>query len=103
MNARRRLERLEQLLGRRSPPEEYGVLAQEVREIDRNIKKLEAEIAETEANMTPEELAENQAWQEEENARLDGLSLDEKIAALELEITRLETQEIEEQTEERSK
>ena len=98
---RRRLEHLEQRLRRHSPPKQCGGLALEVWEIDRNIKGLEAEIAEIEANMTPEELAQSRAETEEENAKLDGLSLDEKIAALELEIAWLEAQETKD--EERSK
>jgi uncharacterized small protein (DUF1192 family) len=101
VSVRRRLEHLENRLGRCSPPDECGGLALEVREIDRNIKSLETEIAEIEANMTPEELARSRAETEEENAKLDGLSLDEKIAALELEIAWLEAQETKD--EERSK
>jgi hypothetical protein len=103
MSVRRRLEHLEHRLERCSPPDECGSLALEVREIDRNIKSLETEIAEIEANMTPEELARSRAENEEENAKLDGLSLDEKIAALEPEIAWLEARETEEETEERSK
>ena len=94
MNARRRLERLEQRLVRSETPEpQLGGTAQEIRAIDRNIKRLEAEIAEDEANMMPGELAEHRAWQEEENARLDGLSLDEQIAVLDREIAEFEAEE----------
>ena len=91
MNARRRLERLEQRMAPQT--DQLGGTAQEIRAIDRNIKRLEAEIAEDEANMTPGELAEHRAWQEEENARLDGLSLDEAIAKLDREIAELEAEE----------
>jgi chromosome segregation ATPase len=87
-SVRKRLERLEQQLRRTAPlaPEQPGGLAEEVREIDRNIKRLEAEIAEAEAGMTPEELARKRAELKEFDASLDGLSLDEKIAALKAEI-----------------
>jgi prefoldin subunit 5 len=75
------------------PPDNYPTLATEVREIDRNIKKLTAEIAEAQAGMTPEELARSRAELEEFDATLVGLSLDEKIEALEAEISILEAEE----------
>ncbi len=64
-----------------------------VRAGDRNIKRLTAEIAQAEAGMTPEELARNRAELEEFDARTDRLSLDEKIEALEAEISILEAEE----------
>jgi peptidoglycan hydrolase CwlO-like protein len=87
-SVRKRLERLEQQLRRTAPlaPEQPGGLAEEVREIDKNIARLEAEIAEAEADMTHEELARSRAEFEEFDATLVGLSLDEKIEALEAEI-----------------
>lgn len=57
-----------------------------IRAGDREIKRLEREIAEAEAAMTPEELARSRAWQEESEARRAGLSLDEKIRVLKAEI-----------------
>jgi len=64
-----------------------------VRAGDRNIKRLTAEIAEAEAGMTPAELTRSRAELEEFDASLDGLSLDEKIEALEAEISILEAEE----------
>ncbi len=90
MNLRRRLERVESRAFAPSAPD--SPLAIEVREIDRNIKKLTAEIAEAQAGMTPEELARSRAELEELDASMDGLSLDEQIEALEDEIARLETE-----------
>jgi hypothetical protein len=67
-----------------------------VRAGDRNIKRLEAEIAEAEVNMTPEELlALERSRREELDARLAGLSLDGKIEALEAEIAALNAEEAE--------
>ncbi len=86
---RRRLMRLESLKGGAVPDPEgyYSGTAAEVREIDREIARLEAEIAEAEASMTPDlELAGARAEDEELEARLEGLDIDEKIAALEAEI-----------------
>ena len=103
MNTLRRLERLEQRLKRSPAPGECGDLAREVRTIDETIARLEAEIAETEATMPPEEVHMMRLEHEADMASLDGLSLDEKLAALELEIARLEAQETEEDTKERSK
>ncbi len=90
MNLRRRLERIESRAFGPSAPD--SPLAIEVREIDRNIKKLTAEIAEAEAGMTPAELARERAELEEFDASMKGLSLDAKIEALKDEITRLETE-----------
>jgi hypothetical protein len=64
-----------------------------VRAGDRNIKRLTAEIAEAEAGLSLEELARNRAELEEFDARTDRLSLDEKIEALEAEISILEAEE----------
>ncbi len=90
MNLRRRLERVESRVFAPSAPD--SPLAIEVREIDRNIKKLTAEIAEAEAGMTLEELARSRAEQEESRARLEGLELDEQIRVLEVEIALLEAE-----------
>ena len=67
-----------------------STLAEEVREIDRDIKRLTAEIAEARATMTPEELARSRAEQRASDAHRVGLSLDEHIAVLEAEIAVLE-------------
>jgi len=64
-----------------------------VRAGDRNIKRLTAEIAEAEAGMTPAELTRALAELEEFDATLVGLSLDQKIEALEAEISILEAEE----------
>ena len=64
-----------------------------VRAGDRNIKRLTAEIAEAEAGMTPAELTRSRAELEEFDASLVGLSLDQKIEALEAEISILEAEE----------
>lgn len=104
MSVRRRLEHLEQRLGWSSPPEECGGLAQEIGVIDENIARLQAEIAEAEARMPPEEVQRMRLAHKADMAALEGLSLDEKIAALELEIAQLEAQSTEQETdEERSK
>ncbi len=63
-----------------------------VRAGDRNIKRLTAEIAEAEAGMTPAELTRSRAELEEFDASLVGLSLDQKIEALEAEIALLEAE-----------
>jgi predicted nucleic acid-binding Zn-ribbon protein len=96
MSLRRRLKLLEAHAPDpwpRGSPDNYPTLATEVREIDRTIKRLEAEIAEAEAGMTPAELARKRAEFEEFDATLVGLSLDEKIEALEAEISILEAEE----------
>jgi hypothetical protein len=93
MNARRRLERLEQRLESYPTPEQTGGLAQEIRVIDETMARLEAEIAEAEANMTPEEVQRGHAEHEADMAFLGGLALEEKIAALELAIAKLEAEE----------
>ena len=64
-----------------------------VRAGDRNIKRLTAEIAEAEAGMMPAELTRALAELEEFDATLVGLSLDQKIEALEAEISILEAEE----------
>ncbi len=93
MSIKRRLERAEQRFeGKETTPMVYSGLALEIREIDEEIKRLEREIAEIEAGMTPEELARERAELEEFDASMKGLSLDAKIEALKDEITRLETE-----------
>jgi uncharacterized small protein (DUF1192 family) len=57
-----------------------------IRALDERIAALNAEIAEAEADMTPEELAWERAELEESRTRRAGLSLDEKIATLRAEI-----------------
>ncbi len=57
-----------------------------IRALDERIAALNAEIAEAEADMTPEELAWKRAELEGFNASMKGLSLDEKIATLRAEI-----------------
>ncbi len=64
-----------------------------VRAGDRNIKRLTAEIAEAESGLSLEALARSRAEFEEFDATLVGLSLDEKIEALEAEISILEAEE----------
>lgn len=85
---RRRLRRLESLQGGGSlgypDPEGYSGTAAEIREIDRRIAELEAEI--TEAGMSPEEVERSRAEAHAFMESLEGLSLDEKIEALEAEI-----------------
>jgi len=66
-----------------------------VRAGDRKIESLEREITEAEAAMTPEELAQQRAWDEEFDARTNRLSLDGKIEALEAEIAALNAEEAE--------
>jgi hypothetical protein len=100
MSVRRRLKHLEQRLGRRSPPDDCGGLAREVRAIDETAARLEAEIAQAESSMPPEEVERASAEDREFAASIEGLSLDEKMAALEREIAELEAKE---KTEERSK
>jgi ATPase subunit of ABC transporter with duplicated ATPase domains len=64
-----------------------STLAEEVREIDRDIKRLRAEIEEAETHMTPEEVARRRAEHQEFFMKtLDGLELDERIEALSAEI-----------------
>jgi uncharacterized small protein (DUF1192 family) len=75
------------------PPGNSPTLAAEVREIDRNIKKLTAEIAQAEAGLTPAERARSRAEFEEFDATLDGLELDQKIEALKAEIALIEAEE----------
>ncbi len=91
----RRLERLEQQLRRTAllAPEPPGGLAEEVRAIDRNIARLEAEIAKVEAAMPPAKVARSRAEFEEFDKSLDGLELDQEIEALKAEITLLEAEE----------
>jgi len=86
LKARTKLDKLERLFHSMPPSGRGSPLADEVREIDWEIKRLEAEIAEAEADMTPEELAQSRAEQEESDARRAGLSLDEQIAVLEAEV-----------------
>jgi len=96
MNARTKLDKLERkaaALPAAGQEDRGSSLAEEVREIDRTIKRLTAEIAEAEANMTPEELAQSRAKEEEFDKSLDGLTLDEKIACLDAEIALLEAEE----------
>jgi DNA repair exonuclease SbcCD ATPase subunit len=89
-----RVSRLEQRLLRVEEPRgDPGPLATEVREIDRTIKRLEAEIAEAEAVLPLEALARSRAEFEEFDATLDGLELDQKIEALKAEISILEAEE----------
>lgn len=76
-----------------------GGLAQEVRAIDETISRLEAEIAENEASMTPEEVQRVRADHEADMTLLGGLTFEERIAALELVIAELEARE--EETNER--
>jgi uncharacterized small protein (DUF1192 family) len=68
-------------------------LAREIQDIDQHIRELEADIAEGDAQMSPEERSREEAELEEFLRSLEGLSLDEKIAALEAEIERLKTSE----------
>ena len=86
MRARSKLDRLERKARSMPPSGRDSPLADEVREIDRNMKRLEAEIAEIEASMTPEELARSRAEQEKSRTRLEGLELDEQIRVLEAEV-----------------
>lgn len=88
---RGRLRRLEAVHAKQAgslarSPEGPSGLAAEIREIDRHIAELEAGIAEAEASMTPEEVERARAEHKGSMAYLEGLSLDEKIAALEAEI-----------------
>jgi hypothetical protein len=73
------------------PPLDRGsTLADEVRQINADIRRLECEIAKAQAAMTPEELAQNRAEHEECVESLDGLELDEQIRVLKAEIALLE-------------
>jgi hypothetical protein len=67
-----------------------STLAEEVREIDRDIKRLRAEIEEAETHMTPEEVARRRAEHQEFRKTLDGLELDDQIEALSAEIAAIE-------------
>ncbi len=93
MSVRTKLERLERRAFTLPPAQRYSPLADEARELDREIKRLEAEIAEARVSMTPEELAQSRAEQEAFDARCTGLSLDEHIRVLEEEIALLEADE----------
>lgn len=64
-----------------------------VQALDRRIARLEREIAEAEATMTPEELAQLRAWEKESDARRAGLSIDEHIRVLKAEIAEAEAEE----------
>lgn len=87
---RHRIDELERKVGTLPPPGGGPTPADEVREIDREIKRLEAEIAEAQASMTPEGLARNRAEHEEFMKTLDGLELDEQIEALSANIAAIE-------------
>jgi peptidoglycan hydrolase CwlO-like protein len=89
VSLKRRVESLEARAPGGGLPPVTGTAA-EIREIDREIARLEREIAEREVLMGPEELEE---WHRKEaerladfEARTAGLSLDEKIGALDQEI-----------------
>jgi uncharacterized small protein (DUF1192 family) len=89
---KKRLEYLE-----RRPVSKWVVhrspLACEIQDLDQHLRGLEADIAKLDATMSPEERSRGEAELEEFLQSLEGLSLDEKIAALEIEIERLETSE----------
>jgi len=57
-----------------------------IRAVDPKIARLEREIAEERANMSPEEVSRSRAEVEESLAGLDGLPLDEKIRELRAQI-----------------
>ncbi len=85
MALRRRLDELERKTAASSAQgrqDRGSPLADEVREIDRDIKRLGAEIAEVEASMTPEALAQSRAEQEESRPAPAGLSLEDRIRLL---------------------
>ncbi len=64
-----------------------------IQAIDREMRMLDREIDEEQAHMSPEEIRRAGAEHEEYWASLDGLSLDEKIQALEAEIAMIEAEE----------
>ncbi len=75
---------------RASPAGEVSPLAAEVREIDRHIAASEARIAEIEGRMEPEELALARREEAAFDARLAGLSPDERAALIDAAISELE-------------
>lgn len=85
---RRRLDRLDRLesglVGGVHPPD----LAKEVREIDETIRRLDREIEEVEATLSPEEVAETRRAHDAYMETLRGLSLDEAIVQLDMEIAK---------------
>jgi uncharacterized small protein (DUF1192 family) len=89
MALRHRLRRLEG--ARKGPPAPGGQTYEEILVIDKDIARLDAELEKVKADMSPEELAQSQAEFWEVCASVEGLSLDEEIAALATEIERLET------------
>ena len=68
-------------------------LARDIQDLDQHTRGLEADIAELDASVSPEERSREEAELEGFLHGLEGLSLEEKIAALEIEIERLETSE----------
>jgi hypothetical protein len=83
---RRRLDRLEEK-SRSSPrPVEASGTVAEIRAIDKDICRLEAEIAAVEITLTDEERAEARKADAVLTLRLEGLDPDEKISLLEQEL-----------------
>lgn len=97
VSTRRLRKGLDKLEGKARPGGHPGApsgFAAEVREIDREIAELEAEIAAAEARMGPAELAASRAeWAAASQAleeRMHGLTLEEQIAILQVEIEEAE-------------
>jgi hypothetical protein len=89
---RQRLSRLEEQSRSRPQPVEAGGTAAEIREIDKDIRRLESEIAEERSRLTPSGLArEHEASEELERSLLRFGTLDEAIDWLEAEIERERT------------
>jgi len=86
---RQRLGRLERTNAPKPEIPASG-LAAEVRTLDAEIKELDGQIAGLKATMTEGELRARAAEDEAFMASLSGLSLDEKIEAVEAEIARME-------------
>ena len=89
MSIKTKLDKLERK-ARPIPPAAYSGHAAEVRELDADIRRLRREIQESEAAMTPEELAQSRAEHEEFMKTLEGLELDEQIEALSASISATE-------------
>lgn len=79
----RRLAALESVLGGVVP---YSGLARKIRGIDETIHRLDREIAGELATLPPGEAAEARRVHDTRISTLQGLSLDEKIARLDMEI-----------------
>jgi len=96
MALRHRLDELERKVGASSAQgrqdRDSPLAAEEVREIDRDIKRLKAEIAEAETRMTPEEVERARLVREASEVSLRGLPFDDAIAKLKAEITLLEAE-----------